>query len=233
MNYYKRHLGDYAKDTRHLSLAEHGAFCLLLDYYYSTEKPIPDDRCERIANAYADHEREAVRNVLSAFFTRTDDGWRNSRADEEISEFRAKSLKAKESAEARWSERNANAYADASETHGNSQCERNASHKPLTSRKDIAQRAARFDEFWQAYPVKKGRAAAAAKWKSAKLDAIADTIIADVKRRMVEDRQWRDGYIPHGSTYVNGRGWEDAIEPAKSGASAPADDRPDWMRGAL
>ena len=39
-NYYKRHLGDYAmKDTRHPSL-EHGAYCLLLDYYYSTEKPI-------------------------------------------------------------------------------------------------------------------------------------------------------------------------------------------------
>lgn len=134
MNYYKRHLGDYAKDTRHLSLAEHGAFCLLLDYYYSTEKPLPADRCERIANAYAEHEEEAVRNVLKAFFTLTDDGWRNARADEEISEFHAKSLKAKTAAEARWSGRNANAYADASETHGNSQCERNASHKPLTIR---------------------------------------------------------------------------------------------------
>lgn len=134
MNYYKRHLGDYAKDTRHLSLAEHGAFCLLLDYYYSTEKPLPDDRCERIANAYAEHEREAVRNVLSAFFTLTDDGWRNARADEEISEFRAKSLKAKEAADARWSGRNADASANASETHGNTQCERNASHKPLTNK---------------------------------------------------------------------------------------------------
>lgn len=131
MNYYKRHLGDYAKDTRHLSLAEHGAFCLLLDYYYSTERPIPDDRCERIANAYADAEREAVRNVLASFFTLTPEGWRNQRADEEIAEFHGKSLKAKASAEKRWSERNAKAYANASETHGTSQCDRNASHKPL------------------------------------------------------------------------------------------------------
>ncbi len=25
MNYYERHLGDYAKDTAHLSMLEHGA----------------------------------------------------------------------------------------------------------------------------------------------------------------------------------------------------------------
>lgn len=141
MNYYKRHLGDYAKDTRHLTLAEHGAYCLLLDYYYSTESPIPDDRCERIANAYAEHEREAVRNVLQAFFTLTPEGWRNSRADKEISEFHAKSLKAKAAAEARWSGRNANAYADASSEHGNSHCERNASHKPLAIREKKEQDA--------------------------------------------------------------------------------------------
>lgn len=149
MNYYKRHLGDYAKDTRHLSLAEHGAFCLLLDYYYSTERPIPDDRCERIANAYADAEREAVRNVLASFFTLTPEGWRNQRADEEIAEFRGKSLKARASAEKRWSERNAKAYANASETHGTSQCDGNASHKPLTNnqKKEQKQGAAAPDLF--------------------------------------------------------------------------------------
>lgn len=131
MNFYKRHLGDYAKDTRHLSLAEHGAYCLLLDYYYSTERPLPDGRCERIANAYADDERKAVQNVLAAFFTMTPEGWRNQRADAEIAEFHGKSLKAKAAADARWSGRNANAYADASKTHTDPQCERNASHKPL------------------------------------------------------------------------------------------------------
>lgn len=127
MNYYQRHLGDYAKDTKHLSMAEHGAFNLLLDYYYATEKPIPDDRCERIAGAYANGEREIVRGVLEQFFFLTPEGWRNGKADEVISASRAKSLKAKESAEARWKreqcERNANA--------SSAQCERNAI--PLTN----------------------------------------------------------------------------------------------------
>ena len=30
MNYYERHLGDYARDTAHLSMMEHGAYGLLL-----------------------------------------------------------------------------------------------------------------------------------------------------------------------------------------------------------
>ncbi|MDQ3038623.1 MAG: YdaU family protein [Pseudomonadota bacterium] len=127
MNYYKRHLGDYAKDTKHLTLAEHGAFTVLLDYYYATEKPIPDDRCERIANAYADYERAAVRAVLSEFFTQTPEGWINRRADRVIGESAAKSLKAKESADSRWSKSECERNANASKTHD----ERNASHKPL------------------------------------------------------------------------------------------------------
>lgn len=101
-------------------------------------------------------------------------------------------------------------------------------------KKSLEQQAARktanrFDEFWQAYPVKKGRAAAEAKWKSKGYDKIADTIIADVKKRCAEDRQWLDGYAPHGSTYVNGRGWEDGIERKREATPA----MPDHMVGAL
>jgi hypothetical protein len=72
--------------------------------------------------------------------------------------------------------------------------------------------ASRFDEFWSLYPLKKGKAKSEQKWKARKLDAIADVILADVRLRMTTDRQWLGGYIPHGSTYVNGSGWEDAIE---------------------
>jgi hypothetical protein len=70
----------------------------------------------------------------------------------------------------------------------------------------------RFNDFWHAYPVKKGKADALKTWNRLKLDKIADTIIADVEARKVQDRQWLDGYAPHGSTYVNARGWEDDIE---------------------
>jgi hypothetical protein len=93
-------------------------------------------------------------------------------------------------------------------------------------------RADRFDAFWAVYPVKKGRADALRTWTAKRLDAIADTIIADVQSRIVSDRQWLDGYIPHGSTYVNGRGWEDDLEPRRSGSKPLPDETPDYLVGA-
>jgi uncharacterized protein YdaU (DUF1376 family) len=87
MNYYRRYIGDYLKKTARLSMLEHGAYNLLLDYYYVEERPIPLDLAEvyRMVRATAAVERRAVERVLSVFFTRTEDGFRNIRADEEIS----------------------------------------------------------------------------------------------------------------------------------------------------
>lgn len=86
MNYYKRHIGDYAAATRHLSLLEHGVYCLLLDVYYTTEKPLPaDERAVfRLVGARSDDEREAVKTILGEFFTSAPDGYRQPRCDEEI-----------------------------------------------------------------------------------------------------------------------------------------------------
>ncbi len=87
MNYYRRWIGDYVKKTAHLSLAEHGAYGVLLDICYSTEKPLPaslDALC-RLCRAMSPSEREAVRVVADEFFPVNKDGQRhNERADEEL-----------------------------------------------------------------------------------------------------------------------------------------------------
>ena len=87
MNYYQRFLGDYARDTRHLSLMAHGAYSLLLDAYYATEKPLPadlDSLC-RICGAINAAERAAVEVIADKFFPVGTDGLRhNKRADIEI-----------------------------------------------------------------------------------------------------------------------------------------------------
>lgn len=84
MNYYERHLGDYAKDTAHLSMLEHGAYTLLLDRYYSTEAGIPEDQAHRVARARTRDEKQAVDVVLNEFFVLTDGVWISGRAEEEI-----------------------------------------------------------------------------------------------------------------------------------------------------
>jgi uncharacterized protein YdaU (DUF1376 family) len=84
MNYYERHLGDYAKDTAHLSMLEHGAYNLLLDRYYSTESGIPADQVYRVARARSRAERAAVDAVLQEFFALQDGSWIKNRCEEEI-----------------------------------------------------------------------------------------------------------------------------------------------------
>jgi uncharacterized protein YdaU (DUF1376 family) len=133
VNYYERHLGDYARDTGHLSLIEHGVYTLLLDAYYSREKPLPAEmkECCKLARAASKPERDAVAYVLREFFTESADGFRQARADAEIERFKEKQRKAAASANARWnkSDGNANASPDAMRTHS----EGNALQSPVTS----------------------------------------------------------------------------------------------------
>lgn len=87
MNYYERHLGDYAKDAGHLSMMEHGAYGLLLDRYYTTEQPIPAEQAHRICRARTRDEKAAVDAVLAEFFTLAGGAYTNKRADQEIAKF--------------------------------------------------------------------------------------------------------------------------------------------------
>jgi uncharacterized protein YdaU (DUF1376 family) len=86
VNYYPHHIGDYLRDTMHLTILEHGAYRRLLDVYYASEKPLPLEThwvC-RLIRADTKEEQEAVQSVLHQFFEKGAAGWRNKRADEEI-----------------------------------------------------------------------------------------------------------------------------------------------------
>lgn len=122
MNYYEHHLGDYMRDTAHLSVLEDGTYRRLIDAYYVREEPLPKNNREiyRLIRAQSKSEREACDIVLKEFFIETPEGWRHKRCDEEIARYQTKRRKAKESANARWNN------ANASETDMRSHCEGNA-----------------------------------------------------------------------------------------------------------
>lgn len=94
MNYYERYCGDYQRDTAHLSLAEHGAYTMLLDTYFSVEKPLPKElpSLYRVCRAMTRLEQHAVKAVADQFFPVSEmDGLRhNHRADREIAKARPK-----------------------------------------------------------------------------------------------------------------------------------------------
>lgn len=87
MNYYERYVGDYLRDTQHLSLLEHGAYNVLLDVYYANEQPLPAamECVYRICRAVTKPEQAAVRSVCEQFFFVVADGTRHhNRCDREI-----------------------------------------------------------------------------------------------------------------------------------------------------
>lgn len=86
MNYYERHIGDYLKDTAHLSLLEHGVYARLLDVYYTREQPFAPGEAARLVGARTKEERAAVESVLAEFFV---DG-RQARCDREIERYQAR-----------------------------------------------------------------------------------------------------------------------------------------------
>ena len=80
MHYYQRNIGDYARDTGHLTVIEHGLYVLMLDWYYLNERPITDREVTRLSRGF----RDDALTVLCEFFKETEDGWVHSYADREI-----------------------------------------------------------------------------------------------------------------------------------------------------
>lgn len=131
MNYYERHLGDYARDTKWLTTYQHGVYTLLLDWYYTNERAIPTDILYRIVAARSGPERKAVDEVVSAFFDLTKEAGfaYNKRAEFVVAKYRIKqsanSLKAKQ----RWDATSMPAAMP-------QQCQDDASQKPVTSNQE-------------------------------------------------------------------------------------------------
>jgi uncharacterized protein YdaU (DUF1376 family) len=93
MNFYKRYPGDYARDTGHLSLAQHGAYTLLLDCYYSTGSiPKAERELFILCRAMTKADRIAVMRVVNEFFPDR----RNHRADLELEKWNEKAANNRE-----------------------------------------------------------------------------------------------------------------------------------------
>lgn len=235
MNYYERHIGDYLKDTSHLSLLEHGVYTRLLDVYYTREAAIPDCEVMRLVGARSKEEKAAVTAVLREFFRQEESGdWVQMRCEREIDRFQDKQRKAKASAEARWgaqrpqSDGNANAYADGMRTHSDGNA--NGMHRaPVPSPQSPSTKEippnpprgeGRFTEFWASWPNtdrKQDRKKCLTKWRRCLWDSEADAILAHVTA-MKATRKWLDGFEPAPLTYLNGERWRDGVVADRSAA---------------
>lgn len=110
--FYRWFPGDYARDTRHLSLMQHGVYRLLIDLYMDQGRPLRNDLpyLYRWLHAESVEEKNAVEFVLGEFFILKANSWTHKRCEEELQWREMKAESARGSAVKRWhSERNANA----------------------------------------------------------------------------------------------------------------------------
>lgn len=107
--------GDYFVDTAHFTVAEHGAYTLLIGFYWTNGKlPADEDAIRRIAKC-SNHQWKKIRPVLVEKFL---PGWKHKRIDAELAKCLEKSRVNSANAKRRHSERTADD--ERSDTHSQS-----------------------------------------------------------------------------------------------------------------
>lgn len=129
------YIGDYLADTRRLSLAEHGAYMLLImEYWRNGGLPDNDAKLSRILGVSADEWAELA-PVLQEFF---EPGWKHKRIEAELVKNGEISERRAAAANKRWSCKS-NANADASAyAKGHAKRMRSQPQPHISSNEDIA-----------------------------------------------------------------------------------------------
>ena len=94
---------------------------------------------------------------------------------------------------------------------------------PVRTGKDVARRdefsyTEDFTAFWTAYPRHVGKGKAFAEWKRIKGRPPVEEIIQAVRKQQRSEQWTKDGgqFIPHPSTWLHQRRWEDEVDVRKS-----------------
>ncbi|WP_440090123.1 YdaU family protein [Pseudomonas fragariae (ex Marin et al. 2024)] len=228
--YMQFYVADYLADTSHLTTEEHGAYMLLLFSYWQTGKPLRIDRLSTIARV--PNERwHSVAETLSEFFHVTETHWIQFRVESDLdavnSKTQAASNAGKASAKAKALKKQQEL--NESSTTVADPLQRNVNHidtdtdtdtdtdKNIKSSSPSADDL--FPKFWKLYPNKKGKAAAEKAWKKLKVTDDLFTLIAQGLAKQCASLAWtKDGgqFIPHPATWLNGKRWEDEVQPASN-----------------
>lgn len=211
------YIGDYLSNTGRLTTEQHGAyFLLIMDYWVSGRLPDDDQSLASITRLPIDRWG-SIRPALERFFKIQSGEWIHERIEEEkekaeyLSRVRAEAgSKGGSKTKANWKQ-NQGQNDKPCPTPSQSPSPLQSEAPPQSNKKDIVSQAtpSRFDDFWALYPVHREKQKSKEIWNRRKLDDMADTILHDISERQKRDTQWKDGYIPHPTTYLRNSRWED------------------------
>lgn len=225
MKWYKFAAAEYQIKTIHLSDAEDLAYRRLLDMAYLSEKPIPLDT--NLVSRRIRIDQDIVEQVLTEFFEKTEQGYRNRRVEEEVEAYKVivdRNLKGTKAAAEKAAERAALGVKRRSprtfkeptrDQDGNHEGDLEGNQNKNKNINPLTPLSGGFDRFWSVWPSsprKVGKAWCVGYWIKNQLDEKTDQIVAHVES-MKNTTQWLSGYDPAPKTYLNQRRWLDGDAP--------------------
>lgn len=229
MNFVKLYIGDYLRDTGTLTLAQHGAYTLMLLQHYATEKPLPEGRdLYRLLRAETKAERDAIDWVAAKFWTRTEGGWVNKRAGKEIEKAAHQRSVNQEVGKRGGRPKETESVIDnetesvidtkpidnPNQTPDTRHQRKDKDNPPKPPRDSGESLDAGFAEFWQRYPKKVNKVAARREWQKLRVGGDLLAEILDAVERAKRCQDWRRNggqFVPNASTWLHNRRWEDEI----------------------
>lgn len=222
---------DYYRDTQHLDTTEHGAYMMLIGYYWSTGGNCiaNAEQLHMVCRCKTDAQRHAVDRVVAQFFTKTVDNsvekLVHKRLNEELQRAENISKKRAEAAKKRHNNQPVDNYdAIALQLHTQSQSqsqsqlqsEEDTPHTPLVDNlpkeKTYTPGFVSFEKVRSAYPRKVGLYRAQQVFMLNELANEADAILSGIEAWKDSDEwQREDGkYIPKLDKFLEDRRWIDA-----------------------
>jgi uncharacterized protein YdaU (DUF1376 family) len=227
VKWYKFAAAEYQIKTIHLSDAEDLAYRRLLDMAYLSEKPIPLDT--NLVARRIRIDQDIVEQVLSEFFEKSAEGYRNRRVEEEVLAYQTiieRNLKGTKAAAEKAAERAAQGVKRRSPRTLNEPTRNHDGNLEGSSENTIANLegfqnknknisplppSGGFDRFWSTWPSsprKVGKAACFKTWVKNGMDEHVDRIVSHVSR-LKGTTQWLTGFEPAPQTYLNQKRWLD------------------------
>lgn len=213
----------YRADTMHLTAEQDGIYRRLIDHYMETELPLPDNdlALARIAGVSAECFKSSS-TILRAFFVLKNGKLYSKKCDETLSDMNEryeKNQKRGASGGKKRAENLKQKQKPASQAQVEVESDLSATQPPyltlpyLTS-KDLKKiRKENFEKFYNAYPLKQGRAKAEKAFE--KVEADIAQIMKAIEKYKREKPEWQE--YAHPATWINQRRWEDqyGAEPLK------------------
>ena len=239
MNFYPHHISDFNNATRHLTRVERSVYRDSIELYYDTESALTGDfdTLSRKLLCRIDEEKQALKDVLNEFYCLQDGEYFHARCDAEIAKYRAnKGAKARAgiaSAEARRLKK-------VSIEQNLTPVEfRSTNQEPITNNqepyiKHTKNKPEEFTTFWNHYPRKTNKPKAEQAFKKIRSDEL-DSILFNIDQLVslgawdLNDKQ----FIPHASTYLNNRRWEDEVIPKSKPRAATTGTRSNTLENDL